>query len=457
MIRFLHIFLFVASFVVPRAHGEEAPVPEQRIFHISFENTLLPGTWRNEGSGAAAVEILPSNARVLSVSLQKRGTHLVSIPIPIEQLRGMRVTLSGRVKAENVSKPAEPWNGVKLMLHTVSPEGPGYEGAMNLFGTFDWRQLGLTVVIPADATEATIVLGIQDGDGKAWFNEVALSISAVPRKRPASPLPLLTPDKLDRRSDLARLRGVMYGPEGKEEDLRLLAKWKGNLIRWQFYWYDGSFPEKRLDLATYDQWLEKTMAGVDRWLPLCEELGIHVVIDLHTPPGAGESGQWAMFQDEMYQQKFIEIWDRLADHYKAKPAIWGYDLVNEPVEGKVTVGLLDWHSLAEVVARRVRAIDPRHCIIIEPGPSGGWGNLPFFEPINVPGIIYSVHMYDPLQFTHQGVLGGMPIGPSYPGVVNGALWNKDKLREDLEPVRQFQRDYNVPIFIGEFSAIRWAP
>lgn len=427
------------------------------VFRAGFEQTELDAAWRSEGSGSANVEALSYASRVLCVVTRERGNHMVSIPLPIDQIRGFRVTLSGKVKAENVSKPAEPWNGVKFMLYTQSPKGPEYQAVMELHGTFDWKDLGLTATVPPDATEASIVLGLQDSSGKAWFDEVSLSLSASPRRRPASPPALLPPEKLDRRSDLPRLRGVMYGPKGKEEDLRKLAEWNVNLIRWQFYWYDGSFPDKRLDLALYDRWLEETIAEVDRFLPLCEKLGIRVVIDLHTPPGAGEAGQWAIFEREAYQKRFIEIWDKLAEHYKDKTAIWGYDLINEPVEGKVADGLLDWRSLAEYVAKRVRAIDPRRAIIVEPGPYGGWGNLAYFEPIDVPGIIYSVHLYEPMPFTHQGVLGGNPEGVQYPGSVGGALWNRDKLREILTPVRDYQKDYNVPIFVGEFSAARWAP
>jgi hypothetical protein len=37
------------------------------------------------------------------------------------------------------------------------------------------------------------------------------------------------------------------------------------------------------------------------------------------------------------------------------------------------------------------------------------------------------------------------------------MWNKEQLRRVLQPVIDFQRDYGVPIYIGEFSAIRWAP
>jgi hypothetical protein len=37
------------------------------------------------------------------------------------------------------------------------------------------------------------------------------------------------------------------------------------------------------------------------------------------------------------------------------------------------------------------------------------------------------------------------------------VYDKEALRQVLAPVREFQRAYNVHIYAGEFSAIRWAP
>ena len=46
---------------------------------------------------------------------------------------------------------------------------------------------------------------------------------------------------------------------------------------------------------------------------------------------------------------------------------------------------------------------------------------------------------------------------AYPGMIAGKLWDEAALRRVLEPVRNWQRDCGVQIYIGEFSAIRWAP
>lgn len=77
-------------------------------------------------------------------------------------------------------------------------------------------------------------------------------------------------------------------------------------------------------------------------------------------------------------------------------------------------------------------------------------------PLPVSGVVYSAHMYLPHQFTHQGVHDNT-TGLVYPGTIAGQRWDKDRLRKALKPVMDFQRENNVAIYIGEFSAIRWAP
>jgi aryl-phospho-beta-D-glucosidase BglC (GH1 family) len=259
--------------------------------------------------------------------------------------------------------------------------------------------------------------------------------------------------------DLPRLRGAMISPNVTESDLRVLGgQWKANHVRWQLLW--GGFPRSpadKGDQAAYDAWLESALARLDRLLPVCEELGIKVLVDLHTPPGGrNDASQCQMFHEARFQEAFAKVWDKIARRYRGNKTVWGYDLVNEPVEGRVGDGLLNWQALAARTAKQVRAIDPDHAIIIEPAPWGSPDTLARFKPIPVPGVVYSVHMYMPHQFTHQGVYKS-PTGLSYPGVVQGKRWDKDELRRALQPVVDFQRAHGVHIYLGEFSAIRWAP
>ena len=65
-------------------------------------------------------------------------------------------------------------------------------------------------------------------------------------------------------------------------------------------------------------------------------------------------------------------------------------------------------------------------------------------------------MYIPHEFTHQNVHNAA-TPKVYPGEIGGRKWDKAELEKALQPAIDFQKKYNVHVYIGEFSAIRWAP
>ena len=341
------------------------------------------------------------------------------------------------------------------MLNTLGPGGPRWIQQNNVFGTFDWRPVRFVAEVPADATEAWLIVGLEQTTGTAWFDDIRITVTGLRRSRPAQ-----RPSGVAYKGhNLPRLRGAMISPKVTEADLRVLGgQWKANHVRWQLLW--GGFPHSpadKGDLEAYQVWLDSALAHLDQLLPVCKEVGILVLIDLHTPPGGrNEASECRIFKEKRFQDAFVAVWEKIARRYRANKTVWGYDLVNEPVEGVVPDGLLDWHALATLTARRIRAIDPDHAIIVEPGPWGGPEGLDWFEPLDVPGVVYSVHMYAPFQFTHQGIYNN-PAGVHYPGMVGGTRWDKEQLRRVLQPAIDYQRDYGVHIYLGEFSAIRWAP
>ncbi len=385
------------------------------------------------------------------------GQQSISIrrALPVERLRGVRVAVEARCSAEGVSDPPRPWNGIKCMIHTVGPSGPKWQQQNNVSGTFENRRLNFFALIPEDATEAYLVLGLEAVGGKVWFDDITAKVVGAKRKRPAVP----PSGPVYKGHDLPRLRGAMIGTKVDEADLEVLGgKWGANHVRWQLLW--GGFPHSPADKADtneYDAWLESELQRLDRLLPVCRRLGIRVVIDLHTPPGGRAPDKHCrIFSNRQMQDHFVVVWERIARRYKDQEMVWGYDLVNEPVESPEANDLLDWRSLALKTARRVREIDPNHAIIVEPAPWGSVEALDWFEPLDVPKVVYSVHFYTPGEFTHQGVYNS-PVGIEYPGEIHGVRWDKERLRKALQPAVEFQRDYNVHIYLGEFSAIRWAP
>jgi hypothetical protein len=385
--------------------------------------------------------------------------HMLRLPLDLSRYRGCRLRFECQAKAQDASKPPQPYLGVKFMLHYRSPSGGLFWHNQNdVFGTFDWKTLAFVHTIAADATDGELSLGLQESSGTAWFDDLKVTVLALPR--PPRPAPQLNPPPAYRGHNLPRLRGVMSPNSFRDEDLRVLGQeWKANLIRWQLTRNWGK-PGTDRDLAEYDRWLDGRLAELDQALPACARYGIKVVVDLHSPPGGRlANNDVAMFSEPLYQDHFVAVWEMMARRYRGNPAIWGYDLINEPTQVEPPpAGVADWLGTQVRAAKAIRAIDPDRPIFIE---SCQWDSAAGFrdlDPVDVPNVIYQVHMYDPGSFTHQGVFAPAPEGGVvYPGVIDGRQVDKEALRQNLQPVRDFQLAYNVHIYVGEFSAIRWAP
>lgn len=254
-----------------------------------------------------------------------------------------------------------------------------------------------------------------------------------------------------------RFRGTMIPTLPTSADLTVLGKeWHANLCRWQLTW--EGFPRSKADTATipeYRSWLDGVLKRVDECLPTCRQVGLHVVLDLHTAPGGrDDANNCVLFQKRELADEFVAIWQMLAKRYKGERQIWAFDLLNEATTSDKDV--VGWPDLALRAAKAIRAIDPKRTIIYEPAPWASCAAFANLKPLPLDNVVYSPHCYDPFQFTHQGIYGN-PTPVSYPGTIAGEQWDKSRLEKSLAPVDEFQRKYKVPIYMGEFSAIRWAP
>ena len=450
---------FAFSFIMMALSCLAQPKTGEIVYQTDFEGDVALRTWGAEKN--PRVRLAPGFQSAQALLVERLAGDAapasVRISVPIEKMRGGRLTCRAMVKADGVSQPPQPWNGIKFMLHVTAPGGEIWQQQNNVFGTFDWKRVEFKAAIPADTTAAELILGLEAVNGRAQFDDITITVARGPRVRRVTPFtsPVFT------GHEEPRLRGAMISPDIAPESLRVLGQeWNANLIRWQLIRYGPA--AKITTVAEYDTWLEGALRKLDAVLPLCEKYGLRVVLDLHSPFGgtptvSGYVGtDTGLFTNKLAQDKFVADWGRMARRYRDSWVIWGYDLANEPVEEEVAKDCDNWQALATRAARVVRANDARHAIIVEPTPWGGPEALDNLEPIPVPGVVYSVHMYAPHQFTHQGV-HTVSAGLTYPGMIAGKPWDKDALRRVLQPVCDWQLDYGVQIYLGEFSAIRWAP
>lgn len=226
-----------------------------------------------------------------------------------------------------------------------------------------------------------------------------------------------------------------------------------NLARYLLSW------DNTVDTATVEEyytWLDTAMANLDAVLPAFEQAGIKIVLDLQRPPGGlvpnTNPHQYRLFAESQFQDAFVEVWRRLAQHYNGRSVIYAYDILNEPAQPKVTAGLKNWNDLSQLVAEEIRKIDSTTPIMVEPiyGDEAKFSKL---KPLSgISNVIYSFHMYYPMNFQRQG-LYNYPLGVNYPS----KRYTKKGLRKRMLGAMKFQRRNKAKIYVGEFSVVRWAP
>lgn len=205
---------------------------------------------------------------------------------------------------------------------------------------------------------------------------------------------------------------------------------------------------KQADGAAY-AWPEADVAYAERVLAHGARLGLRVIITVHPLPGGQVSEWWG---SASLQQSLASTWGQLARRLEFCPALQGYDLINEPTGATYDADRKTyWTAISQNLCNAIRAEDRRTPILWEPC----WWGLPgsFWQstPPVADGLVASFHWYDPHSITHQG-LPGYPAGQPYP--TDKA--DKGLGYERMGEARKFCARYGLPMFVGEFSCVRWA-
>ena len=398
---------------------------------------------------------------------------------------------------ERIGKPRDSWNGLKFQFEYENPDTGEtlYPNTAPKLGDFPRQTLTVRdSQCLHKASPARIVLGLQDTSGKVSFDLSTLRIKpgrifwpvtnqthrceyterfishrdtetqrvSGSNKRDTETQRISVSSKRDTNTNLCgsaplcdkkNLRGVMSpSRDMTEDDFRTLREWGATLLRYQM-----NVPDRERGLDKIGPWIEGRLDHLDSFiLPMAEKYGILVAVDLHAAPGGVDATRdMAMFHDVECAEYFVELWRRIARRFAGRRGLYGYDLVNEPVQTVEALPDCDFWNLQRRAAEAIREIDPETPIIIEANLMDSPAAFAALSPLTLTNVIYEVHMYNPAAFTHQNLReAARPGGPVYPDKAKN--WNSDYLRRILSPVREFQERHGARIFAGEFSAVAWA-
>ena len=166
---------------------------------------------------------------------------------------------------------------------------------------------------------------------------------------------------------------------------------------------------------------------LDRVIGWSRQAGLYVILDLHCAPG-GQTGSniddsWGypfLFESEPSQQQTMEVWQRIAMHYRDEPTVLGYDLLNEPIPHYPQLARLNGRlePLYKRITAAVREVDPNHIIIL--GGAQWDSNFKVFGPPFDKNAMYTFHKY----------------------------WTPPT-QEVIQQYIDYRDKYKVPIYLGE--------
>jgi endoglucanase len=197
-------------------------------------------------------------------------------------------------------------------------------------------------------------------------------------------------------------------------------------------------------------------------------LGMRLVV-VGSFDGVEQPAFWA---DPELRASFVENWSWFARTFGDHPGLAGLDLMNEPnppwPSGNIAQAQTAWQPLAQTAIDAIREAGSSTPIVFEPVGGGNALGLRGIRPFADRNVVYSIHFYTPHDITHQRVSPPWPRVIPYPAGAEWGLgrWDAElgagridsaRLERELRHVVEFQAHHNVPIYVGEFSCVRWAP
>ena len=170
---------------------------------------------------------------------------------------------------------------------------------------------------------------------------------------------------------------------------------------------------------------------------------LYVIINMHHHE--------EIFTDpEKVKPRFLSQWEQIATYFKDYNQSLLFEIMNEPHD-KLTPEL--WNTFMADALKSIRKSNPTRAVLVGPGDYNGLGAIPKLKLPDDKNIILSIHYYNPFQFTHQGAEWVGTNANSWLGTKWEDLdLERNQVESEFSSLKTFQKQYNIPVNIGEFGA-----
>lgn len=268
------------------------------------------------------------------------------------------------------------------------------------------------------------------------------------------------------------LVGWVDREEPRRPDLGLLSRLRGLGFTHVRLPVDG---EALMPAFADKETIAERVRQVDLAVDLLLTLDYAVIVDMH--PGSRFKAMHAAELDRAFEQ--LEVaWRALAERLSARDADRVFfELLNEP-----TVSQSIWDAQAVKLAAAIRKLAPDHTLIFGPSGAQEVATLAATEPLDLPNVVYAVHFYAPMEFTHQGLdwagetplaeLKNVPypllksdpraqallldLSPEATARLRAAMaedWDDSRIAAALAPAADWAVKHRKPVIVDEFGVL----
>jgi aryl-phospho-beta-D-glucosidase BglC (GH1 family) len=214
--------------------------------------------------------------------------------------------------------------------------------------------------------------------------------------------------------------------------------------------------------------IETRFKNLDRAVEFAKQNALKLILDLHECPGhdfseVTQSPVQKLFDnDDTYIKKTEKIWAFLAERYGQKDHVL-FETLNEPVAPTPEI----WNNVKDRLCREIRKHAPKSIIITGSNMWNWRSTFTSLTPFEDGNVIYSVHFYEPLLFTHQNAPWiknpEIKTARTYPSdygpgfvrkyglTMSAGVWDRQRLAKEFEPVNGFRKKYNAQVICNEFG------